>query len=148
MQKTQVRSRKCYSTVIFYTVLMAFAQSVFSMGEIQIGRYSLQSTAPTQAQAELLAAMTTIRFAEDIRTLGEAVQYLLQGSGYRLTRPAATDPPTQALFALPLPTVHRHLGPMPIRQALQTLAGPAFRLIQDPVHRLVSFELCATKAEK
>jgi len=27
---------------------------------------------------------------------------------------------------------------------METLAGPAFRLIHDPVHRLVSFELCTS----
>ena len=116
--------------------------------EIQIGRYSLQSTAPTQEQADLLAVTTTVRFPEDVQIIGEAVRYLLQGSGYRLAGPAVIDPATQALLALPLPTAHRHLGPMALRQALATLAGPAFRLIQDPVHRLVSFELCATKAEE
>ena len=47
------------------------------------------------------------------------------------------------LFALPLPEVHRQLGPMSLQQALETLAGPAFQLVEDPVHRLVAFERCA-----
>jgi type IV pili sensor histidine kinase/response regulator len=31
---------------------------------------------------------------------------------------------------------------MSLQSALETLAGPAFRLVEDPVHRLVTFERC------
>ena len=33
---------------------------------------------------------------------------------------------------------------MPLQDALETLGGPAFRLVEDPLHRLVSFERCAS----
>jgi type IV pili sensor histidine kinase/response regulator len=49
---------------------------------------------------------------------------------------------TLDLFALPLPDAHRSLGPMPLQTALETLTGPAFRLVEDPVHRLLTFERC------
>ncbi|MCB1871754.1 MAG: hypothetical protein KDI49_07080, partial [Gammaproteobacteria bacterium] len=78
-----------------------------------------------------------------IQTLGEAVRYLLQRSGYRLAKIESTGPDTVTLFALPLPVVHRSLGPMTLRDALKTLAGPTFNLVQDPVHRLVTFERCS-----
>jgi len=109
----------------------------------QVGRYSLLAATPTQAQAELLATTMTVRFPERIQTVGEAVRYLLQRSGYRLATAESIGPDTVALFALPLPAVHRNLGPMTLRDALETLAGPAFHLVQDPVHRLVTFERCA-----
>ncbi len=110
--------------------------------EIQVGRYSLLATTPTEAQVELLAATVTVQFPERIQTVGEAVPYLLQSSGYRLATAEAIRPDTVALFELPLPAVHRSLGPMTLRDALEILAGPAFHLVQDPVHRLISFERC------
>lgn len=113
--------------------------------DIQSGRYSMYSAAPTQAQAELLEATVTVQLPARIQTIGEAVRYLLQRSGYRLAATESTAPETLALFALPLPAVHRHLGPMTLREALETLAGLAFHLIQDPVHRLITFEQCAVK---
>ncbi|MCP3994765.1 MAG: hypothetical protein GY722_06845, partial [bacterium] len=76
-------------------------------------------------------------------TVGEAVRYLLQRSGYRLPTAESIGPDTVVLFGLPLPAVHRSLGPMTLRDALATLAGPAFYLVQDPVHRLITFERCA-----
>ncbi|WP_084609622.1 hypothetical protein [Sedimenticola selenatireducens] len=110
--------------------------------DAQVGRYSVIAALPTEAQVDLLATTMTVRFPERIRTLGEAVRYLLQRSGYRLADAGSVGPDTIALFALPLPTVHRSLGPMTLRDALETLAGPAFNLVQDPVHRLVTFERC------
>ena len=111
--------------------------------DAQVGRYSVIAAVPTEAQADLLATTLTIRFPVRIQTLGEAVRYLLQRSGYRLAKIESIGPDTVNLFALPLPAVHRSLGPMTLRDALRTLAGPAFNLVQDPVHRLITFERCS-----
>jgi len=111
--------------------------------DIQVGRYSLSAATPTEAQANLLAATMTVKFSKQIQTVGEAVRHLLQSSGYRLAAAESIGSYAEALFALPLPAVHRSLGPMMLRDALETLAGPAFYLVQDPVHRLISFERCA-----
>jgi type IV pili sensor histidine kinase/response regulator len=110
--------------------------------DLQVGRYSLLAATPTEAQAELLASTMTVRFPGRIQVVGEAVRYLLQRSGYRLANVESIGPDTAALFVLPLPAVHRSLGSMTLRDALEALAGPAFRLVQDPVHRLVTFERC------
>ncbi len=111
--------------------------------EVQVGRYSTLRALPTAAQADLLSTTITVRFPERIQTLGEAVRYLLQRSGYRLAEHHAVNSVTTDLLGLPLPAVHRNLGPIMLRQALETLVGPVFRLVQDPVHRLISFELCS-----
>ena len=124
--------------------LCTVANRNLQANDIQAGRYSLLAATPTQAQAELLATTMTVRFPERIQTVGEAVRYLLQRSGYRLAMAESIGPDTAALFALPLPAVHRSLGPMTLRAALETLAGSVFHLVQDPVHRLISFERCAT----
>ena len=123
--------------------LCAVASVNLQANDLQVGRYSLITATPTAAQAALLAATITVRFPERIQTVGEAVPYLLQRSGYRLATTESIGADTAALFALPLPAVHRNLGPMTVRDALAILAGPAFHLVQDPVHRLITFERCA-----
>ena len=125
--------------------LCTVANRNLQANDIQAGRYSLLAATPTQAQAELLATTMTVRFPNRIQGVGEAVRYLLQRSGYRLANIEAIGPDTAALFTLPLPEVHRSLGPMMLRDALETLAGPAFQLVQDPVHRLVAFERCTVQ---
>ena len=124
--------------------LCAAASVNLQANDLQVGRYSLISATPTEAQAALLAATITVRFPERIQTVGEALPYLLQRSGYRLAAAESIGADTAALFALPLPAVHRNLGPMTLRDALEILAGPAFHLVQDPVHRLITYERCTT----
>ena len=111
--------------------------------DVQVGRYSLLSAEPTEAQTDLLATTVTIHFPAQIQTVGESVGYLLRRSGYRLAETEALAPEAKDLLALPLPAVHRQLGPMPLRRALKTLAGPTFHLVQDPLHRLIAFERCS-----
>ncbi|MFC1387797.1 MAG: pili assembly chaperone [gamma proteobacterium symbiont of Clathrolucina costata] len=132
-------------TAIWFAGLCTVTSANLHASDIQSGRYSMVSAAPTQAQAELLEATVTVQLPARIQTIGEAVRYLLQRSGYRLAATESTAPETLALFALPLPAVHRHLGPMTLREALETLSGPAFHLVQDPVHRLITFEQCVVK---
>lgn len=110
-------------------------------GEMQVGRYSVWRILPTPGQLDPLVEPITMRFPEHVRTVGEAMRHLLQDSGYRLADHATASSGT--MQNLVLPGVHRELGPVTLRQALETLAGPAFRLVQDPVHRLVAFESCA-----
>jgi conjugative transfer region protein (TIGR03748 family) len=123
-------------------VLCTLSWSVEAAEEVQVGRYSSMRPLPTEEQINLLSALVTVRFPETVATVGQAVDQLLGPSGYRLAPDSVAEPERAALVALPLPEPHRSLGPIPLRTALETLAGPAFRLVEDPVHRLVSFERC------
>ena len=131
------------ATAIFLAGFCTVASVNLQANDIQVGRYSLSAATPTEAQVDLLATTITIQFPERIQTVGEAVRYLLQRSGYRLATAKSIEPDTTQLFALPLPAVHQNLGPMTLRDALETVAGPAFNLVQDPVHRLITFVRCA-----
>jgi type IV pili sensor histidine kinase/response regulator len=122
--------------------LFVLADASADVDEVQVGRYSTLPPVATAAQADLLAVIITVRIPESAQTVGDAVRYLLLRSGYRLQAMEAMNPDTVDLLALPLPAVHRAFGPMVLRHALEMLAGPAFRLVQDPQHRLISFELC------
>lgn len=82
----------------------------------------------------------TREFSEPVKTVGQAVAALLDGSGYRLLSDDLAEPYRAGLFALPLPEVQRQLGPLTLRQALELLGGPAFRLVIEPTYRLISFE--------
>jgi type IV pili sensor histidine kinase/response regulator len=145
MKKTSLNPAHPAAALVTYVAgLCAMASMSLQASDIQVGRYSLLAATPTEAQAELLATTMTVQFPERIQTVGEAVRYLLQRSGYRLAATESIGPDTAALFALPLPAVHRSLGPITLKDALETLSGSAFRLVQDPVHRLITFERCAT----
>lgn len=73
-------------------------------------------------------------------TVGQGLYELLTGTGYRLAEPWAADPAIGRLYVQPYPEAQREVGPVELGVALERLAGPAWRLVVDPVNRLVSFE--------
>lgn len=112
-----------------------------------IGRYTAERAGPTVTQRDLLAVSVSPQFPESVRTVGQAVDATLITTGYRLSSPLTAAPARAAVLALPLPVAHREFRNTPVRRVLETLVGPAFKLIEDPVQRLVSFERCDVSIE-
>lgn len=103
---------------------------------VRQGRYTLVEQGPELAQRNLMRQIVDVSIpAGADRTVGEALRYVLIRSGFSLceTQEAAR------LYALPLPAAHLQLGPLPLRDALQTLAGPAWTLQVDSLARRVCF---------
>jgi type IV pili sensor histidine kinase/response regulator len=136
---------RCFVVIGGLSVITSSA----SAGEVAVARYSTIRPVPTLEQRDPLAGLVKKNFSNSVTLVGQAVDALLEPTGYRLASARAAPPARAMLFALPLPAAHRALGPMPLRLALTTLAGSAFVLVEDPVHRLVSFERCeAARGER
>lgn len=106
---------------------------------VRYDRYTLISTAPAHAQRDLLNQMTDIKMPpETIRTVGDALHYSLLETGWSL---CADSGSLSVLYDRPLPSVHRHLGPVRLSEALQLLAGPAWQMKADQVLRQICFSL-------
>jgi len=107
---------------------------------VRYDRYTLASTRPADAQRDPLNQIIEIRMPQQVvRTVGEGLRYLLLESGYSLCNGDATV--FAELFSKPLPAVQRSVGPVRLTEALQVLAGPAWRLHVDDVNREVCFAL-------
>lgn len=113
-----------------------------------IGRYSAERAGPTVTQRDLLAFSVSQQFPASVRTVGQAIEATLMTTGYRLSSPMNADPMRAAVLSLPLPVTHREFRNTPVRRVLEALVGPAFKLIEDPVHRLISFERCGQSTAK
>ncbi|MEZ5489056.1 MAG: pili assembly chaperone [Gammaproteobacteria bacterium] len=111
--------------------------------QTQIGRYSVIAVAPTTGQQDLLSVTQSITIPNDITTVGDALNWLLRDSGYRLADHAVLSEETIDMLDLPLPNAHRAFEPMPLNVVIGLIVGPAFYLVQDSVHRLIGFERCA-----
>jgi len=138
-------------TILVCCTVVAFAsQSVgadpqhFSVigAQTQIGRYSALAAGPTAGQQDLLSVTRSITIPRDIKSVGGALRWLLRDSGYRLADDAVLSEEALAMLDLPLPNAHRYFEPMPLKAVIGLLVGPAFHLVQDPLHRLVAFERC------
>jgi conjugative transfer region protein (TIGR03748 family) len=116
---------------------MAAAQSA---PDIRLSRYTTTSATPEAAQLDPLEAVVQLSLPRtNVQTVGDAITYLLLRTGYRLAPQETVDPPTRAVLAMPLPEVHRRLGPYTVRTALSVLLGRPFVLSVDPMQRLVSY---------
>ncbi|HBO5060471.1 TPA: PilL N-terminal domain-containing protein [Pseudomonas aeruginosa] len=105
---------------------------------VRYARYTLVELAPMAAQRDLLLQTIDVSMPEDARaTVGDGLRHVLKRSGYGLCQTAHA---VIELYALPLPAVHLHLGPMTLRDALLTLAGPAWELHADDRARQICFE--------
>ena len=152
------RSKHKFSRRALLAISGLFAASVITVGnveasnspisEVQVGRYQSVVLQADENQVDLLSSMVELELPEQINTVGQAVAYLLDGSGYRLLSAKLAEPYRVLLFGLPLPKAQRQLGPLSLRQALELLSGPAFRLVIEPVYRLVTFELVTTSASR
>ncbi|MCG5526505.1 hypothetical protein LRB11_16500 [Ectothiorhodospira haloalkaliphila] len=133
--------RQRFLTTLVITATLGSTTAAAS-GDVRVGRYQTLAPIPTAEQVRPLSVIVDVRFPRrSVQTVGDAVRHLLPPSGFALADAAHADPYRPVLLNQPLPEVHRHLGPLPLDQALATLAGEAWQVSLDPVHRLVSFEL-------
>ncbi|WP_285374216.1 PilL N-terminal domain-containing protein [Pseudomonas sp. lyk4-TYG-107] len=101
------------------------------------GRYTLIELKPQSAKQNLLLQVIDVDLPSVWTiSVGDALQYVLKRSGYRLCESTSAN---AALFALPLPAAHLKLGPVALRDALQMLAGPAWQLQVNDRQRNVCF---------
>ena len=107
--------------------------------DIILNRYSKQNLTAEPQQADPLSVVIEINFPTSVATVGNAIDYLLLQSGYRYLYDNNIE--THNLLSLPLPRVHRSLGPVSLRTALETLAGSPWNLVEDEMNRTVKFEL-------
>lgn len=108
---------------------LAFVPSIFTENERMPKERALIE------QEDLMQQIVDIAIPASLpATVGDALRYVLERSGYRLCQGNAD---TDALNALPLPAAHLHLGPLKLHEALQILIGPARELTVDEVTREV-----------
>ncbi|ELP6561316.1 TcpQ domain-containing protein [Salmonella enterica] len=104
------------------------------------GRYTLVSVKSADAQREPLNQLIDITMPVSlVNSVGDGFRYLLFQSGYSLCGRYGAE--FSELLNRPLPAVQRRLGPVRLSEALQVVAGPAWRMTVDEVNREVCFVL-------
>jgi len=134
-----------YRRLILLAIGIAFAPCLSHAddhNDIQIARYTTVSSAPTSSQIDPLEAIVQVNFPRTlVRSVGDATTYLLLRTGYHLAPTEQLDEQVKNVLALPLPEVHRNIGPYSVRNALSVLLGSAFSLYVDSIRREISYHL-------
>ena len=119
------------------TAVSITAPSAAPISTLRQSRYTLVELRPDRGQEDLQHQIIDLRIpATAATTVGDAMRYVLRHSGYQLCE---GDPTLASLWALPLPAAHLQLGPLPLNQTLQLLAGTAWSLSVDERTRQVCF---------
>ena len=104
------------------------------------GRYVLVTANATLQQRNLLEQTVNISIPASMTpSVEDGLRYTLQHTGYSLCAPQ--EEPQELLYSRPLPAAHFRLGPMPLREALQVLAGSAFEVQTDPISRNICYQV-------
>lgn len=104
------------------------------------GRYALVTANATLQQRNLLEQTVNVSIPASMSpSVEDGLRYTLQHTGYSLCAPQGE--PQQLLYSRPLPAAHFRLGPMPLREALQVLAGSAFEVQADPIARTICYQV-------
>ncbi len=120
----------------------AFSQPNDNKQSIRINRYETRINSLKSDQVNPLLTQVDVRFPDSIVSVGDAVNYLLQFSGYQLLPESKGNSPVDYMLEQPLPFVDRELRHIRIQDGLELLAGKSiFHLVQDPLHRYVGFQL-------
>ena len=136
------KRRRLTGRVLSVAVIMVEIGVVHADSAEVIGRYTTLSPMQSVGLNDVLAEPVTASFEPTVTTVGEAVGIVLRGTGVSVSSESNASTERATLLALPLPTAHRDLSGRSVRGSLAILAGPAFKVVEDPVHRLVSFERC------
>lgn len=132
MKKESVIHGLLLLTTVFFSATLCASDMA------RTDRYTLVAMEAGSDQSRPLSAITHVSMGRDVSSVGDAIKELLKGSGYHWQSKGSGD---LILNTLPLPSVARDLGPLRLSDALQTLAGEAWLLQTDNLHRVVWFEL-------
>ena len=127
-------------TLIVFSIFL-ISQPICAENEIRIGRYTNYTLNNNVDSGDILKQSISAVIPDNIVTVGGAIQYLLNSSGYSLAKKEASDPRMDILLNLNLPEHHRNISPSVLEDVLLKLATDAWIIVVDPFSRLVSFEL-------
>ncbi len=114
--------------------------------QLQVGRYTTQSAQPPAELSDPLSVYAQLNFPRQaVATVGQALDYTLMRTGYRLVDIEALGDRARRFLSLPLPESQRRVGPYSVKNILEILLGSAWTLKTDPISRQVWFELDAVE---
>ena len=124
------------------SVLSVVACSSIAANVTQINRYATVANKPLAAQINPLLAVQQVHFPQEVKTIGQAIEWWLRLSGFSLISKEKQPESLHAVMRQALPQIDRTLGPLTVKDGLEVLVGQqSFALIEDLLLRQVNFKL-------
>jgi conjugative transfer region protein (TIGR03748 family) len=128
---------------VFIVISLSLLSLVTQAANVtQINRYATVANKPLAAQINPLLAVQQIHFPQEVKTVGEAIEWWLHYSGFALVSKDNRPDSLQTVMNQTLPQIHRNLGPLTVKEGLEVLAGQqVFVLVENALLRQVNFKL-------
>ena len=108
--------------------------------QMQLARYTTTLAKPSDEVGDPLAVFIRINYPrQTVRTVGDAVRYTLERTGWRMVDSTALTAEAARFLTFPLPESQRSLGPYRARDVLKVLLGSTWVWHEDRVQRVVWF---------
>lgn len=110
-----------------------------------VGRYTKIKMAPSFEEKDPLLMQIEIVFPKHIKSLHEAMAFVLEPTGYKLPKDMALiDSALVTVGGQPVPVSQKKIRGSVI-DVLKALAGPNFIVVRDDVRRLVALDYLGTE---
>lgn len=123
--------------VVLLATMMHLPVNANPLEPVRVARYSIAAPVPTAAQKNPLSVVIQLKLPSQIKTVGEAIEFLLRRSGYQWSETDAAR--HDEFFRLAIPAIHREMGPMTLEQALRTLTGQPWVMRVNDRKRYIGF---------
>ena len=107
----------------------------------QTNRYTKIENIVSHAQANPLKVIVNTNLPQSVVSVRDAVQFLLSRSGYVLASDSVLPDEAVTMLGLELPAIQRTIEHVTLDKTLAMLAGDAFDLVIDPIHRKIGFKV-------
>lgn len=115
--------------------------NAFATDYTKTNRYTQIENIVSHAQANPLKVIINTHLPQSVVSVGDAVQFLLSRSGYRLASENVLPNEALTMLGLELPAIQRKIEHVTLDKTLAMLAGDAFELVIDPIHRKIGFKV-------
>lgn len=105
----------------------------------QLSRYVKIKVDTTLQQKNPLKTVVVIKYPPEIKTVGQALIYSLEDSGFVMPNSKGLTDNVKILLSRPLPRIHREFRFVTLENILKTLSGESFSLLVDPISRKINF---------
>ena len=107
----------------------------------RVGRYYSVNNEAVEAHYFPLHELKSINIPSSTVSIGKAVDYILQGTGYAQAQRSARSTDDFALMAKPLASINREFDNVTVLEMLRAVAGLGYVVIVDPLNKLIAFEV-------
>lgn len=122
-------------------LLLSLSFTGVASDNVRLNRYTLKSTDVLQSQFFSLSEVVSFTIPQHIKTNGQAIDYVIGGTGYRQAHHSVRNPKDIELATKSLAESSRNFSNQTRLNTLAAICGAGFKVVVDPINRLIACDV-------